>query len=170
MSNRTNQMLSANASRLNLGTRSLAALAGLDNGTQTLCVRPFHPRMHVTPTEMCLVGGYSEPLSILWFRDSSRADASSGFRYRPGLERASAEFEASRREGVAVPMVPGDSVPPSSPRVSVACSSKRPPQPGQPKPKRRPVVILPGRDRNETPAAWTRNLAPDPSALRAVGG
>jgi len=42
MLNRTNRTLSANLNRLNLGTRSLAALAGVINGDQTLRVRHAH--------------------------------------------------------------------------------------------------------------------------------
>jgi len=43
MLNRTNRTLSANSNRLNLGTRSLAPVAGLDTVTQTLRVRHAHP-------------------------------------------------------------------------------------------------------------------------------
>lgn len=42
MLNRTNRTLSANLNRLNLGTRSLAILAGVDNGVQTLRTRHVH--------------------------------------------------------------------------------------------------------------------------------
>jgi len=43
MLNRTNGTLSANTNRLNLGTRSLALVAGFNVGEQTLRVRHAHP-------------------------------------------------------------------------------------------------------------------------------
>jgi hypothetical protein len=43
MLNRTNRTLSANTNRLNLGTRSLAALAGFNTDCQTLRLRHDHP-------------------------------------------------------------------------------------------------------------------------------
>jgi len=42
MLNRTNRTLSANLNRLNLGTRSLAIVAGVNNGDQTLRIRHVH--------------------------------------------------------------------------------------------------------------------------------
>jgi len=42
MLNRTNRTLSANLNRLNLGTRSLAIVAGLNNGVSTLRTRHVH--------------------------------------------------------------------------------------------------------------------------------
>jgi len=42
MLNRTNRTLSANLNRLNLGTRSLAPVAGLNNGAKTLRIRHAH--------------------------------------------------------------------------------------------------------------------------------
>jgi len=42
MLNRTNRTLSANLNRLNLGTRSLAVSAGVNNGDQTLRIRHTH--------------------------------------------------------------------------------------------------------------------------------
>ncbi|WP_422929513.1 hypothetical protein [Singulisphaera sp. PoT] len=42
MLNRTNRTLSANLNGLNLGTRSLATLAGLNNGASTLRTRHVH--------------------------------------------------------------------------------------------------------------------------------
>ncbi len=42
MLNRTNRTLSANLNRLNLGTRSLATLANVNNGAQTLRTRHAH--------------------------------------------------------------------------------------------------------------------------------
>jgi len=43
MLNRTNRTLSAHRNRLNLGTRSLATLASLNNGAQTLHTRYAYP-------------------------------------------------------------------------------------------------------------------------------
>jgi len=43
MLNRTNRTLSAHLNRLNLGTRSLATLAGLNDGAQTLHTRHAYP-------------------------------------------------------------------------------------------------------------------------------
>jgi hypothetical protein len=43
MLNRTNRTLSANLNRLNLGTRSLALQANVNNGDQALYVRHAHP-------------------------------------------------------------------------------------------------------------------------------
>ena len=46
MLNRTNRTLSANLNRLNLGTRSLALAASVNNGDSTLRIRHVHPCRH----------------------------------------------------------------------------------------------------------------------------
>ncbi len=170
MSNyRNNLSLSANASRLNLGTRSAAVLASLDKGTQAIFGRHTHPCMRVTTPVDVRVWELVEsmPFSIM---DSPGFRASAGCRYQPGPERAGVEFEASRRVEVVPVPVPGVvPTPPSLPAsVTAFCSAKA--QPGQPKPKQGWLqVTLSGRVGSD-PAAWTRNPAPDPAALRAAGG
>ncbi|MBX6314930.1 MAG: hypothetical protein IRY99_18735, partial [Isosphaeraceae bacterium] len=52
MLNRTNRMLSAPWNRLNLGTRSLAALAGVNTGAQTLRVRHDLPILRIDAIPM----------------------------------------------------------------------------------------------------------------------
>ena len=172
--NRNNLSLSANASRLNLGTRSAAVLASLDKGTQAHCVRPTHPRMRVTPVGVGVWEfGEFMSISIMDSADSPRFRASSGFRYQPEEPaRAGVEFEASRCvEAVPPVSVPGFGLTPSSLPVSVTviCPTGKG-QPGQAKSKQGwPSGTLPGRDGND-PAAWNRNPAPDPAAIQAAGG
>lgn len=88
MSNRTNRTLSANTNRLNLGTRSLAILAGVNNGTtQTLRLRLAHAshvgsfarvgRMDIDPA-MRITPPKSEPAkpSSTWAVESAESKPS----------------------------------------------------------------------------------------------
>jgi hypothetical protein len=66
MLNRTNRTLSAHLNRLNLGTRSLASLASLNNGAQTLHTRhafavAMRAGMVGVPVSSITSGGYAIP-------------------------------------------------------------------------------------------------------------
>lgn len=170
--NRTNLSLSANLSRLNLGTRSAAVLAGLGKGTRTHFVRPSHPRSMRVSSVGVEIWEFMEPDSIMGCMDSPMCSASSGFRYRPGPARAGVESEASRRVPAFVPAVvpAGCLTPPSLPGTFGFCRAGT--ATGQPQAKRgwQPAVRARRAAKAQAAWTWTQNPAPDPAAFEAAGG
>ncbi len=142
MLNRLNRTLSANLNGLNLGTRSFAALANLNNGTPTLRLRHAHPQRVVSHVRDGSIGDPdASRISIPRDPMSMPPCSPSGSWWFLGSHQARARVEVVTETPPAVPLeLPGVTVggrAPGQPQGQGQPRSVKPGRKPQPKPGRR---------------------------------